>query len=351
MSILNPSISVIVPVYNVEKFLPKCIESIMKQTFKNIEIILLNDGSTDNSLEICNTYAEKDERIKVYSHSNMGLGPTRNRGLEIATGDYLAFVDSDDYISQDGLASLYKKAVENNLDIVQGETFLFKDGASDEKLRKSLKDVKNITVTADSSEYFYKYYYFNRVYSHNAWDKIYKRNFVLENKLQFGDNKKIFAEDNWFQLQALRCNPAIGFVSHRFYLYRQQENSIMHQPKKNLVKRHAQMISDYTKLIKSEKGKNCEDKVCSLVALDVLTMEALNQLILNGNYKNFADSVNTIKDYPDLYKSIGNICKNCAFKLYSDRGRKLYTLFIGLLYFMGCYKFANYIAWNLYKNR
>ena len=95
---MNNLISVIVPIYNSEKYLPKCIESILSQTYKNLELILINDGSTDNSLNICNYYKSLDNRIIVIDKPNEGVSATRNLGIKIAKGDYLGFVDSDDYI-------------------------------------------------------------------------------------------------------------------------------------------------------------------------------------------------------------------------------------------------------------
>lgn len=100
-------ISVIVPVYNVEKYLHKCINSILNQTYKNLEIILIDDGSTDNSGKICDEYALKDNRIKVIHKENGGLSSARNAGLDICSGDYIGFVDSDDYIAEDMYEYLY----------------------------------------------------------------------------------------------------------------------------------------------------------------------------------------------------------------------------------------------------
>ena len=93
-------ISIIVPVYNVEKYLERCLDSILSQTFSDFELILVNDGSTDHSLEICRSYAEKDERILLIDQENRGLSAARNAGIAVAKGEYLGFVDSDDYIAQ-----------------------------------------------------------------------------------------------------------------------------------------------------------------------------------------------------------------------------------------------------------
>ena len=98
---MNPLVSVIIPVYNVEKYLRRCLNSVIDQEYKNIEIILVNDGSTDNSLEIAISYKEKDKRIKVFSQENQGLSAARNMGLDKSHGEYITFIDSDDYVSKD----------------------------------------------------------------------------------------------------------------------------------------------------------------------------------------------------------------------------------------------------------
>ena len=102
----NPLISIIVPVYNVEEFLPKCIDSILAQTYENLEIILVEDGTKDNSGQICDAYAEKDSRIKVIHKENGGLSSARNAGMDVARGEYFGFVDSDDWIEPETYESL-----------------------------------------------------------------------------------------------------------------------------------------------------------------------------------------------------------------------------------------------------
>lgn len=113
----NPVISVIVPVYNVEKYIEKCVDSIIIQTYKNLEIILVDDGSPDKCPEICDNYAKKDSRIKVIHKVNGGLSDARNAGLDIASGKYVTFIDSDDYISFDYIEKLYCALVDNGADM------------------------------------------------------------------------------------------------------------------------------------------------------------------------------------------------------------------------------------------
>lgn len=110
-------ISIVVPVYNVENYLEKCVDSILKQTYKNLEIILIDDGSTDNSGKICDQYQLKDERIKVIHKKNGGLSDARNAGIENSVGDYICFIDSDDYVEKDMIYSLYSSIIKNDADI------------------------------------------------------------------------------------------------------------------------------------------------------------------------------------------------------------------------------------------
>ena len=114
---MDPIISIIVPIYNVGKYLPRCIESILNQTFNNFELILVNDGSTDNSGVVCDDYAKKDTRIKIIHKSNGGVSSARNAGLYVAKGEYIGFVDPDDYIDKNMYEKLYRLCIDNNSDI------------------------------------------------------------------------------------------------------------------------------------------------------------------------------------------------------------------------------------------
>ena len=114
----SPIISVIIPIYNVEEFLPKCIDSVLNQTLKNVEIILVDDGSTDNSSIICDEYALLDNRITVIHKKNEGLSASRNIGIDVAKGNYLAFVDSDDWIEESMFEIMYNTIVTNDADMV-----------------------------------------------------------------------------------------------------------------------------------------------------------------------------------------------------------------------------------------
>lgn len=115
----NPSISIIVPVYNIEEYLPRCIESILRQTYTNLQLVLVDDGSKDRSGALCDEYAKKDSRILVVHKENGGSSSARNRGIEVATGEYLGFVDSDDYVEPDMYGKMVTAILENGCNIVQ----------------------------------------------------------------------------------------------------------------------------------------------------------------------------------------------------------------------------------------
>lgn len=127
-------ISIIVPVYNTGKYLPRCLESIMKQTYQNIEIVLVDDGSTDDSFSICEEYAARDSRIVVVRQENMGNNAARKTGLNVSTGDYITFVDSDDWIGRDLVAQLCQHIIGNDADMVIGDVLMFRvEGTLEER--------------------------------------------------------------------------------------------------------------------------------------------------------------------------------------------------------------------------
>ena len=226
-------ISVIVPVYNVEEYLEECLDSIINQTLEDIEIICVNDGSTDNSLKILEKYSQKDERIKIISQENQGLGATRNNGMEYAKGEYISFIDSDDYISKDAFKSLYDNAITNNSDIVLFSiTHFFEDGTSYVTKNKIEYTLKN----QDFSQYI-----FNDIdvknhileYPWNSVSKLYKNEFLKKENIKFPIN--IAYEDVLFHVKVILKAKSISLVPKHYYKYRRSNtSSIMHDTSKTM---------------------------------------------------------------------------------------------------------------------
>jgi glycosyltransferase involved in cell wall biosynthesis len=189
-------VSVIVPVYNVEKCLPKCIETIIGQTFLDIEIILIDDGSTDSSGEICESYKKRDSRITAIHKPNGGLSSARNAGLEIACGEYVSFIDSDDYIEPDMYEIMYEKAIEAKADIVTCNVRAFKPEGIKERvmyMRDELRDFSD-------PNYFVFYDIFGKQASIFACNSLYKMEIIKKYNLFFLATELVFSEDQLFNL-------------------------------------------------------------------------------------------------------------------------------------------------------
>ncbi|HNW26104.1 MAG TPA: glycosyltransferase [Candidatus Gastranaerophilaceae bacterium] len=214
---MNPKISIIVPVYNNEKFLSECLDSICRQTFSDIEIICINDGSTDNSLSILEEYALKDKRIILLNQENKGLGYTMNRGIKTASGDFIGIVESDDYILENMYESLYKIAVKNDADFVKSNFCVFYD---EENSRKFIQvplfdDEKyyNIVLNPKKSPNV-----FNAIM--NNWTGIYKKDFLEKNKIYHLETPGASFQDTGFWFKAFCCAERIFFLDKEFYMCR-----------------------------------------------------------------------------------------------------------------------------------
>ena len=167
---MKPIVSIIVPIYNVEEYLYKCINSVLNQTFKNFELILVNDGSTDNSGKICDEYKKKDDRIKVIHQENGGVSSARNTGIKNAKGMFIGFVDPDDWIYPDMFEKLYNNIIENNADISICKHCREINGISNSKTYNSHEIIK----TMDNKEAMHELFKGN-LYRFALWNKLYKK--------------------------------------------------------------------------------------------------------------------------------------------------------------------------------
>ena len=210
------TISIIIPIYNVEQFLPKCLDSIINQTYQDLEIILVNDGSTDTCPQICEDYAINDNRIKVIHKENGGLSDARNAGYKVVTGDYLAFVDSDDLISLDFYDRLLKIAIERNADIVESRILRF---TNEKDLQNLQQDNRVVEFETEKALEFLMKEQLKQV----VWNKLYKTNLV--NNLLFEKGK--IHEDEFWTYQIFARAKKIVKTNYPLYFYRQQSDSIM----------------------------------------------------------------------------------------------------------------------------
>ena len=345
----GPAVSVIVPVYNVERYVGECIESIRGQSFRDLEILLLDDGSTDGSGEICRRHAALDDRIRTYRHDNRGLGPTRNRGIRLAKGRYLAFVDSDDWIDPDHLRDLYGRAVETGADITEGEIVEVWDGEVPETPCHPLLGTEDRTLSAANVRAFFRDCFFRNIYTASACGKLYDRSFVDRWGLEFGDNRTIFAEDQWFQLQALVRYPHISFVSGGRYRYRQRTGSIIHSPKKDLFVRQRRMLSDLDRLLLSVPDLPIQRELRAWMAASALTVVALDQTHHGGDRRSFFRELEGMRDDPVLISRIADLSDPKVRSIEPQRGRRAFLGVVGALYRLGALDLAHLVVWWTYR--
>ena len=224
-----PKISVIVPVYKVEKFLPKCLESLINQTLKDIEIICINDGSPDNSLKILEEYAKKDSRIKIINQKNAGPSVARNNGMSAASGEYIGFVDSDDWIDLDFYEKLYAAAKKYDADIAAA-------GIIKSKRFKGNINYLNFETIECTEDTYKKYILCNIPDKCYIWNKIYRTSEMKKQNLQFVPD--IYYEDMPFSCEALLYLKKLVVVPGTFYYYnRLNSNSIVKTTSKSKKKK------------------------------------------------------------------------------------------------------------------
>ena len=215
---MSPKISVIVPIYRVEQYLEKCINSILQQSYDNLEIILVDDGSPDNCPLICDTYQEKDERVRVIHKKNGGLSSARNAGLEIATGEYITFVDSDDYIARDMVEVLYRNLIKYNseISVCFWKEFLESDEVSEEKSEEYA------VCVMDNVQAMKKMLY-QRGTDSCAWGKLFSKELFNEIRFPVG---KIY-EDIAIMYYVFDKAKSVVFADYPGYFYLQRNTSII----------------------------------------------------------------------------------------------------------------------------
>lgn len=222
---MNPLISIVVPIYNVERFLKKCIDSIINQTYTNLEILLIDDGSSDGSTSICEDYLKKDERIRFFKKQNGGLSDARNVGIDNSSGSYICFIDADDYVSKDYVQRMYSALAFNESDICVCNFSSVEEDGSKSKKEYGAKLI-NSTFSRES---------INSIFISNmnismtvAWNKIYKKDLFKEIRYPVGK----LHEDEWTTYKLLYKCSKVCTISDELYYYVQRLNSITYSKKK-----------------------------------------------------------------------------------------------------------------------
>lgn len=319
----SPKVSIIIPCYNVEKYLKRCLLSIVKQTLKEIEIILVDDGSTDNTSMLCDEWAKKDSRIKVIHKQNEGLGYARNSGLNLAQGEYIAFVDSDDYVDINMYEQLYNSSERGKYDAIF--CGLRQEIAPQSYIQ--VQDFDNITIFKEEQmsrlalSFLHKTELtpYSRLFM-SVWHGIYKRELIETLHLRFYSEREILSEDLPFQITFFKNSRNILFIPNCLYTYCLNTSSLSHD----------------IKLSKFDTAKNLRHLLYTLIPDDdednyLIDIEyygrirGLLTLLISSNKFKWKEKYEFIKKLckDDVWKELK--IKN-AYKVYSRKYMRQYEL-------------------------
>jgi glycosyltransferase involved in cell wall biosynthesis len=248
MVYLMPKVSIIVPVYNTQRYLHECIKSLINQTYKDIEIILVDDGSTDKSGSICDGYAKQDKRVKIFHISNCGLAHARNIGIDNVTGEYILFQDSDDYIELNMIKEMVNEAHKNNSDLIICGYRKFFEKPEKVIIEKCYNKI-NYLNRKDFLNDFYKYF---PISSNTAWGKLYNTKTIKENEIKFIKGLSLI-EDLMFNSKYYSKIDRIIVLNNVYCNYRQVKDSLAHKFTENVF----DLLDIYFKEIKALLSNNC----------------------------------------------------------------------------------------------
>ena len=233
----NLKFSVILPVYNVAPFLEECLQSLINQSYSNLEILCINDGSLDNSLEILQKYAALDARIKVFDRENQGSGRSRNFGIEQSSGDYLSFIDPDDWVDREMYQKLHDFIVEKSPDVVEFFYNNYYDATGEVSPGRHSQAIADRCGMDMASRDSYNWKDCKNIlcrFQSPCWNKVYKRSFILENKIEFSDHPT--GQDIAFWHGVLFFAGKIDLLHDELYYYRiRQGSAVTSLKKKNLI--------------------------------------------------------------------------------------------------------------------
>ncbi len=306
-------VSIIVPVYNVEKYLEKCLDSLVNQTLKDIEIIIVNDGSTDNCRKIIDKYYTKyNNLIKVINQENKGLGAARNTGLKLVTSDYIIFVDSDDYVEPNMVEELYDKILQEQADFV-----ICGFNVVNEHYELISKTFPNK----------YEIYDFNTQMIFGnlcAWNKIIKKTLLDDDSLDFRNN--VWYEDIDFSFKLFLKAKKMCILPKNLYNYLLRQGSIMNS---NNLQKNLDLIDAFNEIINYAKEKNCFDKYYNeieFLVIDHLYISCIVRILINNNSsKNEKNKLlNVIFEY--INNNFRNYSRNKYIKLLSLNRKLIFYL-------------------------
>ncbi len=314
-------ISVIVPVYNVEIYLEDCVKSVIAQTYKQLEIILVDDGATDASGSMCDAFARMDERIKVIHQANAGLSAARNTGLQVAKGEYIAFVDSDDWIEEDALETLYEACIRHDVKMACAGRY---DAVSREKQYEGMCPEKDEVVSAET---MLSYMFFSKGTTFSVCDKLFHYTCFEEVEFPVG---KIY-EDIPFTFTCVKKSNAIALCAKRVYNYRHRPQSI------TTTRKMKDRLLDYTNFTKKVLEDTKKEYPSLVEAATLFRTQSLSFLMSNI----CSADTDTFRKYKKIYRAFRTELqanKSCWLKSPHLSRKQRRVL---LLHYFGIYRKVN----------
>ncbi len=290
---MSELISVIVPVYNTEKYLPSCMESVLNQTYKNIEVLLIDDGSKTACAELCESYAKVDPRVKVVHKENGGLHSSRNCGLEHATGEYVIFVDSDDWLSKEMLSTMMEAAVQWDADIVRcnyireftDKSLIKENHFLEEKVYKDSECKKLCRMTVGLIHEELSHPEDQNVMA-PVWLHVYKRSLIENHRLRF-ESLAVYGtfEDGLFNIQAYYNAKCVVYVDKAFYHYRKNVNtSITKSHTSTLLEKYKKQYGYIRNILKNAELENKDEAMKSRIGMSILGL-SFNAIVNRDGFK------------------------------------------------------------------
>ena len=281
-------ITIIIPVYNCEKYITRCIDSIINQNYNSIEIIIINDGSTDSTFEKCNEYAKKYSNVKVINQENKGVCYSRNIGIKNAQGEYILFVDADDYLLENSLDNIYS-VLEDKFDIIKF-SYIIKNKKSEKKM---IYEEKEYNFTVDDKEQFFKSFLENS-YENMVWGQLIKRS--LLDKITFEENI-FYAEDFLFNYELYNLAKTIKYTEKMLYNYEKNDNSItMNFKNEKILKKIDNIIYVFDKLTLESESLH-KRKI-----LDIKFLKEVIPQIMMLVFEKEISRVELIKQYKEMFE-------------------------------------------------
>lgn len=291
--------SVIVPVYNVEKYLPKCLDSILEQQFRDFEVLVVDDGSTDSSGAVCDDYARQDSRIRVIHQENRGLSGARNTGLDQAKGTWIVFVDSDDWIAPEALRILNRQIEKTHADMYRFNICKVSESGESitERLTFHIENDTFVIGSEDERHTFYAEKLLRYKLGWEAWSAVFRRELVEKNRLRFHPTREVFAEDLLFTAQYLVSARKIGVICNYLYYYRQRSNSLMGQKQADTILpriyRLAEILFGYL------REKRCRKMTVDFAALYFYLLNyQIQYTFLNESHAQITERLKALETHP-----------------------------------------------------